>query len=346
MTNLTNLKSLSQELGMSQTTVSRALNGFPEVSEKTRQVVLEAAAKHNYKPNTRARRLATGKSMTIGHLVSVSKEYELVNPIFADFIAGASARYAQSGYDLLLSLVPDEDEFTSYKELAARSTVDGVVVHTPRVDEQRIAQLNSLNLPFVVHGRSSNTLEKYNWVDVNNERSFFRATQLLIELGHTTIGLINGMAGVDFAVRRTQGYLRALKENNIELADAYVTHSEMTEPNGYKNALALLDLPDPPTAIVTSSIIMAHGIKRALDERELKLGRDVSVITHDDDLSYFRDAAAVPVYTATRSSVREAGRLSADLLLKTIADPSRDPEGILLDAELILGSSTKPPRLR
>jgi LacI family transcriptional regulator len=63
-------------------------------------------------------------------------------------------------------------------------------------------------------------------------------------------------------------------------------------------------------------------------------------------LSYFRDAAAVPVYTATRSSVREAGRLSADLLLKAIADPGRDPEGILLDAELILGSSTKPPRRR
>ena len=331
---------------MSQTTVSRALNGFPEVSEKTRKVVLEAAAKHNYKPNTRARRLATGKSMTIGHLVSVSKEYELVNPIFADFIAGASARYAQSGYDLLLSLVPDENEFTSYKELAARSAVDGVVVHAPRVDEQRIAQLNSLNLPFVVHGRSSNTLEKYNWVDVNNERSFFRATQLLIELGHTSIGLINGVAGVDFAVRRTRGYLRALKEHNIEPADVYVTHSEMTEPNGYKNALALLDLPNPPTALIASSIIMANGIRRALNDRDLKLGRDVSVITHDDDLSYFRDAAAVPVYTATRSSVREAGRLSADLLLKTIADPGRDPEGIMLDAELILGSSTKPPPRR
>ena len=64
LTNSINLKSLSQELGMSQTTVSRALNGFPEVSERTRQLVLKAAAKHNYKPNTRARRLATGKSMT------------------------------------------------------------------------------------------------------------------------------------------------------------------------------------------------------------------------------------------------------------------------------------------
>jgi LacI family transcriptional regulator len=268
----------------------------------------------------------------------------MVNPIFADFIAGASARYAQSGYDLLLSLVPDEDEFTSYKELAARSAVDGVVVHAPRADEQRIAQLNDLNIPFVVHGRSSNTIEKYNWVDVNNERSFYRATQLLIELGHRTIGLINGVAEMDFAMRRAKGYRRALKENQIKLTDDYLTHSEMTEPNGYKNALTLLDLPTPPTALVTSSIIMANGIRRALDERDLKLGRDVSVITHDDDLSYFRDAAAVPVYTATRSSVREAGRLSADLLLKIIADPGRAPEGILLDAELILGSSTKPPR--
>jgi LacI family transcriptional regulator len=323
---------------MSQTTVSRALNGFPEVSEKTRQLVLAAAAKHNYKPNSRARRLATGKSMTIGHLVSVSKEHEMVNPIFADFIAGASARYAQNGYDLLLSLVPDEDEFASYKELA------GVVVHAPRANEQRIAQLNDLNIPFVVHGRSSNTIEKYNWVDVNNERSFYRATQLLIELGHRTIGLINGVAEMDFAMRRAKGYRRALAENQIKLTDDYLTHSEMTEPNGYKNALTLLDLPTPPTALVTSSIIMANGIRRALDERDLKLGRDVSVITHDDDLSYFRDAAAVPVYTATRSSVREAGRLSADLLLKIIADPGRAPEGILLDAELILGSSTKPPR--
>ena len=141
---------------------------------------------------------------------------------------------------------PDEDEFTSYKELAARSAVDGVVVHAPRVDEKRIAQLNNLNLPFVVHGRSSNTVEKYNWVDVNNERSFFRATQLLIELGHTTIGLINGLADMDFAMRRAQGYRRALKENNIELADAYLTHGEMTEPNGYKKRACAPRFAHPP----------------------------------------------------------------------------------------------------
>jgi LacI family transcriptional regulator len=339
-----NLKQLAEILNLSQTTISRALNGFPEVSSRTRKLVIDAAAEHNYQPNTRAKRLATGKSLTIGHLVSVSKEHEMVNPIFSDFIAGASVRYAESGYDLLLSLVPDEDEFTAYKELAARSAVDGVVVHAPRVSERRIALLNELNLPFVVHGRSSEAVEDYNWVDVNNERSFFRATQFLIDLGHQTIALINGVADMDFAMRRSLGFRRALSKNNIYISDDYTFNGEMTEPYGYRSTLVLLELPRPPTAIITSSIIVANGIRRALEDNGLKLGRDISVITHDDDLSYFRDTATVPVYTATRSSVREAGRISADLLIKTIEDPTRAKEGILLDSELIVGSSTKPPK--
>ncbi len=87
--NTTNLKFLAEHLGLSQTTVSRALNGFPEVNYKTRQLVQAAAQKFNYQPNARAKRLATGRSMAIGHLVSVSKGHEIVNPIFADFIAGS-----------------------------------------------------------------------------------------------------------------------------------------------------------------------------------------------------------------------------------------------------------------
>lgn len=322
---------------------SRALNGFPEVSSRTQKLVIDAAAGHNYQPNTRAKRLATGKSLTIDHLVSVSKEHEMVNPIFSDFIAGASARYAESGYDLLLSLVPDEDEFTAYNELAARSAVDGVVVHAPRVSERRIALLNELNLPFVVHGRSSEAVEDYNWVDVNNERSFFRATQFLIDLGHETIALINGVADMDFAMRRSLGFRRALSKK-IYISEDYTFNGEMTDPYGYRSTLVLLELPKPLTAIIVSSIIVANGNRRALEDNGLKLGCDISVITHDDDLSYFRDTATVPVYIATRSSVREAGRISADLLIKTIEDQTRAKEGIILDSELIVGSSTKPPK--
>ena len=89
-----NLKELSSILGLSQTTVSRALNDYPEVSEATRRRVKEFARKHNYSPNTRAKGLATGRSMAIGHVIPISTQHEIVNPVFADFIAGAGEVYS------------------------------------------------------------------------------------------------------------------------------------------------------------------------------------------------------------------------------------------------------------
>ena len=105
-----NLKELATKLGLSPTTVSRALNGYPEVNEATRERVMAAAKRHNYRPNTRAIRLATGRALAIGHVIPLATRHEIMNPIFADFIAGAGEIYSRNGYDMLLSVVPDEDE--------------------------------------------------------------------------------------------------------------------------------------------------------------------------------------------------------------------------------------------
>ena len=145
-----NLKELSQNLGLSQTTVSRALNGYPEVSAKTRQRVEKAAAKFNYRPSNRAKGLATGKSYAIGHVIPLSTKHEMVNPIFGDFIAGAGETYAREGYEMTLSIVDDQDEAQIYRTLKSKNSVDGVVVHGPRMNDNRIALLQDLGLPFVV----------------------------------------------------------------------------------------------------------------------------------------------------------------------------------------------------
>ncbi|PIV74619.1 MAG: LacI family transcriptional regulator, partial [Rhodobacteraceae bacterium CG17_big_fil_post_rev_8_21_14_2_50_65_11] len=188
-----NLKQLAQTLGLSPTTVSRALNGYPEVAESTRTRVEAAARQHDYRPNTRARGLAMGRSQMIGHVIPVSTRHEMMNPIFSDFIAGAGEAYARAGYDMTLSLVPDDAEASTYRTLASRQSVDGIVIHGPRADEHRIRLLHELNLPFVVHGRASEEESAYSWVDVNNRRAFGRATQLLLDLGHRRIALINGL---------------------------------------------------------------------------------------------------------------------------------------------------------
>ncbi len=335
-----NLKELSDHLGLSPTTVSRALNGYPEVSESTRQRVQEAARQHNYSPNTRAKRLATGRAMAIGHLVPMSREHEVVNPIFSDFIAGASKRYSASGYDLLLSVVRDEDETETYRNLVTRGAVDGVVVHGPKINDPRIAMLRDLGLPFVVHGRSSDVARDYNWIDVNNRRAFARATSFLLDLGHRSIALINGLANMDFASRRLKGFEDAMAERGAPVNEAMISHGEMTETYGYDTTMRLLNAPAPPTALLVSSIIPAIGARRAISDLGLTMGQDVSVVVHDDDLSYFRNDGDVPTYTATRSSVRDAGWQIAEMLLETINTPDAPPRHRLLEAELTVGQST------
>lgn len=337
-----NLKELAQNLGLSQTTVSRALNGYPEVSEATRLRVQKAAAQHNYRPNTRAKSLATGRAMTIGHVIPVSTQHEMVNPVFGDFIAGAGETYLQNGYDMMLSLVDDNDQERAYRELKAKGAVDGIIVHGPRTGDPRISLLNQIGMPFVVHGRASDVNEPYCWLDVNNFRAFRRATEFLLDLGHRRIALVNGLEALDFAHRRRSGYLAALEDRGVAADPALMRSDEMTEVYGFASARDMLALPQAPTAFLVSSMITSIGVRRAVHDAGLELGRDVSIVTHDDDLSYLKNGRDVPIFTATRSSVREAGRTCAEMLLDRIGAPHAPALTTLLEADLMLGQSTGP----
>ncbi len=341
-----NLKELANELGLSQTTVSRALNGYPEVAEATRRRVVEAADRLNYSPNTRARSLATGRSMAIGHVIPLSTKNEIMNPIFADFIAGAGETYHRSGYEMVLSVVSDDRESRVYRELAAKGSVDGLIVHAPRTGDPRIALLKEIGLPFVVHGRTSTGDSDYSWVDVNNRRAFQRGTDFLLDLGHRRIALVNGLETMDFAARRRDGYLKALRNRGIEPDHSLMFTDEMTESYGYNAARRLLAEPEPPTAILSSSMIIALGLRRAVEDAGLRMGRDVSIVTFDDDLAYLRNGTDVPIYTSLRSSVRAMGHQAAQMLLDRIENPAHPATQHLIEAELMVGQSTGPAPVR
>ncbi|WP_341861761.1 substrate-binding domain-containing protein [Gymnodinialimonas sp. 57CJ19] len=340
-----NLKELSEQLGLSQTTVSRALNGYPEVREATRQRVQAAAKAANYTPNSRARKLATGRSMAIGHVLPLSGREELVNPIFADFITGVGEVYAREGYDLLLSMVPVDGVETAYRQMAANASVDGVMVQAPTLHDPRIALLQELELPFVVHGRTA-VADSYSWLDVANARAFRRATELLLDLGHRRICLLNGQETLDFALRRRRGFEEAMAERGVPVNPDFMHNDAMTEQYGYRTASALLDRDDAPTAFIVSSMIPAVGVRRAAGERGLRTGRDVSIICHDDVLSYMDNdginAPKGPAFTATRSSIRDAGQRCAEILLSLIDNPNQPPVQELWETDLTLGRSTGP----
>jgi LacI family transcriptional regulator len=337
-----NLKELASRLGLSPTTVSRALNGYPEVNEATRVRVMAAAKEYNYHPNSRAIQLATGRAMAVGHVIPIASQHEIENPIFADFTAGAGETYSRNNYDMLLSVVRDEDEEQTYRNLKVKGNVDGVILHGAREIDPRIPLLREIGLPFLVHGRATGMEEPYSWLDVNNRRAFLKATEYLLDLGHTRIALVNGLESMGFAIRRRTGYLDALASRGIQPDPAMMASNEMTELAGFRAAETMLRLPNPPSAFLAASMISGMGVRRAIEGSGRQLGRDVSVIIFDDDLSYMKNGEDQPIFTAMRSSVREAGRLAAEMLLHLIAHPESGPLQRLLEAELVIGQSTGP----
>ena len=146
------LKALAIELGLSQSTVSRALRAHPGIPETTRSRVAAAAEAMGYRPNARARSLATGRAEAIG-LVFPLERLQLPETNFVEVLSGISTVVTRRNYSLLLAPFED-DEAAVLRKLAASKTVDGVIITRPLVDDPRIALLNRLGLPFVVHGRS------------------------------------------------------------------------------------------------------------------------------------------------------------------------------------------------
>lgn len=329
------LKDLADHLGLSQATISRALNGYSTVNDQTKERVLEAAARLNYRPNSSARRLATGRAGAFGVVMPSSRDF-LADPHFVDFLSGLTQTLSEHELDVVLAA---SDNIQTYERFADGGKVDGFVISSPMADDPRIDALMRRGFPFIVHGRTADA-SGYGYYDINNCQAFEDATRLLLNLGHRRIALLNGRREAVFAQDRFEGYANAMREAGVGIDEALVFHGAMTEENGLRRTEALFDLAEPPTAIICSSTIVAIGVTRRLREEGVQLGRDVSLISHDDGLSSLKtENFSVPL-TVTRAPIRDAGLAIAEML---IAQSKGAPLGelqVVAPVELILRAST------
>ena len=333
------LKEFAQHIGLSPTTVSRALSGYPEVSEATRTRVAEEAARLGYRPNINAVRLATGRAGAIGVVMSRAGEYQ-----FSEFMSGMAERLSPEDLDILITPMAEQDsrdELQLYRRLAESRRVDAVVIHSPRPNDPRIALLHQLKLPFIVHGRSATDVP-HAWLDIDNEGAISRATQHLLDLGHRRIAMINGREGLTFTQHREKGYRTALAERGIPYDPKLVTHGNFTDEIGFRVARTALEQRPRPTAFVAGSMMSALGVYRAARSMNLVVGRDISVIAHDDVFPYLTAENMAPSLSTTRSSIRAAGTRIADLLLQMLGGRQASDIAELWPVELILRESSRP----
>lgn len=335
------LREFAKQLGLSATTVSRALSGYPEVAESTRKRVMDEAVRLGYRPNENAVRLATGRAGAIGVVMGRNSEFH-----FAEFMRGMAERLSQDEVDILVSPISHngtEDEVQICRRLATSRRVDAIIVTSPKPNDERIRLLNEFGMPFLVHGRSQTDIP-HAWLDIDNEGAVYRSTTHLLDLGHRRIAMINGRYGFTFSLHRDEGYRNALESRGIPFDSELVEHGDFTDEIGYRLAVKLLERTPRPTAFVAGSMMTALGIYRAARSFGLTIGKDISVIAHDDVISFLSAENMVPSLTATRSSMRAAGKRCADLLMDMLDGHAASDIHELWPVELILrDSATRAP---
>ena len=336
-----NLKQLSQMLGLSQTTVSRALNGYPEVNHETRERVLKAVRETGYRPNKAAQRLATGKAGSIG-LVMPTSPGNSSDVHFSEFLTGLGEEALRHDFHFVLTPADPNDEVGALRRLAASGNVDALFVNYMRGHDPRLEMLKSLSMPFLVHGRSIGSEPDYPFLDIDNEAAFYDATKLLLQLGHRRFALLNGPIYFDFAIRRKNGMDAALAERGLALDEACTSHTPMTDEQGLLAMERILQMEKDkrPTAVLCSSTVLALGAVRAINQAKLRLGEDISMIAHDDVLTLLKPENFTVPLTTTRSSLRAAGVRIAERLIGEIKHTETFPAQELWKAELIVRAST------
>ena len=307
---------LAQELGISTGTVSRALNGKPDVNEATRRRVLEAAQRLGYAPNQAARALALGMTRSVGFMIELDQEGAASNDyFFMGVFDGVQHVLAEHGLDLLvLPCASTQDHYTYLERFVSRSAVDGMILAATRKEDRRIELLQSAKIPFVTLGRSE-TGSGYSWIDLDFESSVATAIDRLTERGHRRIAVTVPYGDVNFGVIYRRAYQESLARHGIAFDPDLVFVTKRQEDVGDRIVDEMLANPKPPTAVLLMYEVTAIGIYRRLRELGLEPGRDFAVVG-------FRDEPTVrflsPSVTCFHVSLQELGTSLARALLAQI----------------------------
>lgn len=283
---MTTIRDIAQASGVSIGTVSNFLNDPQLVAEATRERIANKIKELDYHPKAAARSLKSRLTHRIG-LVPVisSEENRKADPgdeAFLELLSGLNTIAAENGFDILIAAATDlSQELTTYARLVGEAQVDGLVITGIRSQDERIKFLHSKKFPFVTFGRSDIEID-YSYVDVNGANGIISAINHLTNLGHQRIAYITPPAGLMCAQQRWEGFVQGMSQNHLQIHDDYIVHGDFSENTGFSATDSLLDLSDPPTAIIAPNDICAFGTMRALQSRLLKPGEDVSIIGFDD----------------------------------------------------------------
>lgn len=329
-----NLKSLANNLGISKTTVSRALNGYPEVNALTRERVLAAAKEAGYEANPMARSLAVGRTNVFGIIYPLLPS-DLGDPMFLDVVGGMSGALEKSKMNLIIAPVSAQNELPSYEQMVRGRRVDGLVVSRTLVHDERIAYLVKKGFPFVAHGRTE-LKQPYAWFDFDNEAGIRMGCDLLLGLGHQRIALISAPLAFNFARQRYDSFQASMGKAGLQADPRHLIENTHDRRSGYQAMQQLLATSPRPTAVIVDNHLSGVGAVRALLDAGIDIGKDVSVIVWG---SIEDSLVGSNVTTIDQQDCDQAGAKMIEMLMAVV--DGADPAGlqVLWQPTLLPGST-------
>ena len=327
------LEDIADMCGVSRSTVSRVINGDLNVSEPTRQKVLDVIHKYNFQPNLAARGLAMGHTRVLGLVIPKGVQAIFEEPFFAMLIQGVSTRCNALDYSVMLWLAEPEYERRMITKILYNGLADGVIVASMLMDDTIIDSLRQNKLPFMLIGRHP-VYDELSYLDVDNRGGAFQAVMHLLRSGRRRVATITGPQNMIAGIHRYQGYLDALHDRDIPVIPELVAEGDFTDAGGYACMQRLL--PHKPDAVFVASDTMALAAIRAIQEHGLRIPEDIAVVGFDDIPEANR---ITPALTTVRQPITRIGAVAAETLIDMIETGSTLPRQMVLPAELIIRDS-------
>jgi DNA-binding LacI/PurR family transcriptional regulator len=329
------IKDIARVANVSHSTVSRALRNSPLVNAETAERIKKIARESNFRVSAVGRSLATGRTNSIGVVVTT-----LDDPFIAEVATGVQDAANARGYSVVLAnSKSDPEREMKVVQLFEERRVDGIVVLSSRVGSVYVPVLAEMKIPIVLINSFHPGDFVYS-VSLDNIGASRAATRFLIQLGHKRIAYIGDRSGAQSNAARLAGYRQALENSAIPYRPELVLDGDGRPESGLRAMEQFLILPEPPTAVFCYNDMTAIGALHGVQRHGLRVPEDMSVVGFDDlTISPY----TIPPLTTVRQPKQEMGRMATEILLNLLGGSAAENSRVV-KGELIVRESTAPPR--
>lgn len=324
---------IAKHLNLSKSTVSKALNGYPDVSLNTRELVMRTALEMGYQPNTAARNLSRGRTEKIGLFLNTSVEY--VTDYLSGIMSGAVRQSQELGKNFIIYTMTNNNP-QQLLQVCRGGEIDGVILFSTHYDDHTIKTLLDDKFPFVVMGRQIND-ERVSYVVPDYYDGGYQGTQYLIDKGHRHIGFMTRPELTTANDAKLQGHLDALQDNNIDVDNELIIETKIELDAGIVPTQKLLSAKNPPTAIFAFHDLLAVDTLTVLNQRGYNIPEDIAVIGFDGLRAGLMTS---PRITTVQQPLQLIGKRVIEIVNHQIENNDTKPVQETVPVELIIREST------